>query len=249
MVRLRMKAMGRRHRPFFRICAMDSRRPRRASDRRARALRPDVAECRDADRPGREPHTLLAVGRCQPSHKVQALLNKFKVKNPHRASPGRCRADAGRGPSSSSGPGRRQPRRNRPPPDRSTDIAAAMAGSPPHRIDVLTLFPALFDRFLEPEHPPTGDRQGTGRNRAVGYPRLGRGEAQAGRRSAVRRRSGNGPDGPAGRRGNRGRCRDGRAARPPDRSLAPGAPARSGMGGGAGPGAATDPGLRAIRGL
>ena len=28
MVRLRMKAMGRRHRPFFRICAMDSRRPR-----------------------------------------------------------------------------------------------------------------------------------------------------------------------------------------------------------------------------
>ena len=28
MVRLRMKAMGRRHRPFFRICAMDSRKPR-----------------------------------------------------------------------------------------------------------------------------------------------------------------------------------------------------------------------------
>ena len=27
-VRIRMKKMGRKHRPFFRICAMDSRRPR-----------------------------------------------------------------------------------------------------------------------------------------------------------------------------------------------------------------------------
>ncbi|MCH7636360.1 MAG: 30S ribosomal protein S16 [Proteobacteria bacterium] len=27
-VRIRMKKMGRRHRPFFRICAMDSRSPR-----------------------------------------------------------------------------------------------------------------------------------------------------------------------------------------------------------------------------
>ena len=27
-VRIRMKRMGRRHRPFFRICAMDSRKPR-----------------------------------------------------------------------------------------------------------------------------------------------------------------------------------------------------------------------------
>ena len=28
MVRLRMKSFGRRHRPFFRICAMDARTPR-----------------------------------------------------------------------------------------------------------------------------------------------------------------------------------------------------------------------------
>ena len=28
MVRLRMKSFGRRHRPFFRICAMDTRTPR-----------------------------------------------------------------------------------------------------------------------------------------------------------------------------------------------------------------------------
>ena len=27
-VRIRMKKMGRRHRPFFRICALDARRPR-----------------------------------------------------------------------------------------------------------------------------------------------------------------------------------------------------------------------------
>ena len=28
MVRIRMKSFGRRHRPFFRICAMDARAPR-----------------------------------------------------------------------------------------------------------------------------------------------------------------------------------------------------------------------------
>ena len=28
MVKIRMKSMGRKHRPFFRICAIDSRRPR-----------------------------------------------------------------------------------------------------------------------------------------------------------------------------------------------------------------------------
>ena len=28
MVRIRMKSMGRKHRPFFRICAMDARTPR-----------------------------------------------------------------------------------------------------------------------------------------------------------------------------------------------------------------------------
>ncbi len=28
MVQLRMKMLGRKHRPFFRICAIDSRRPR-----------------------------------------------------------------------------------------------------------------------------------------------------------------------------------------------------------------------------
>ena len=28
MVRIRMKSFGRRHRPFFRICAMDARTPR-----------------------------------------------------------------------------------------------------------------------------------------------------------------------------------------------------------------------------
>ena len=28
MVKIRMKKLGRKHRPFFRICALDSRRPR-----------------------------------------------------------------------------------------------------------------------------------------------------------------------------------------------------------------------------
>ena len=65
MVRLRMKSLGRRHRPFFRICAMDSR-----TGRDGRPIEelghydPMCAECRDADRPGRQPDPLLALGGC-----------------------------------------------------------------------------------------------------------------------------------------------------------------------------------------
>ena len=83
MVRLRMKALGRRHRPFFRICAMDSRKPRDG--------RP-IEELGYYDPMSRNPQTqtVLDVSRirywlsvgAQPSEKVQVLLNKSGVKKP-----------------------------------------------------------------------------------------------------------------------------------------------------------------------
>ncbi|MGO9470719.1 MAG: 30S ribosomal protein S16 [Isosphaeraceae bacterium] len=88
MVRLRMKAMGRRHRPFFRICAMDSRTPRDG--------RP-IEELGHYDpmSTNLETQTILDVGRtrywlsvgAQPSAKVQVLLNKLGVKKPAPGEP------------------------------------------------------------------------------------------------------------------------------------------------------------------
>jgi small subunit ribosomal protein S16 len=83
-----MKSMGRRHRPFFRICAMDSRKPR---DGRA------IEELGYYDPMCKDPKTQtsldisrirywLSVG-AQPSEKVQILLNKFGVKKPAPGEP------------------------------------------------------------------------------------------------------------------------------------------------------------------
>ncbi len=83
MVRIRMKSFGRRHRPFFRICAMDSRTGR---DGRA------IEELGHYDPMVRnvEARTVLNANRirywlsvgAQPSEKVQALLNRLGVKKP-----------------------------------------------------------------------------------------------------------------------------------------------------------------------
>jgi small subunit ribosomal protein S16 len=88
VVRIRMKAMGRRHRPFFRICAMDSRAGRDA--------RP-IEELGHYDPMSRnaETQTILNASRirywlsvgAQPSHKVQCLLNKQGVKKPAPGEP------------------------------------------------------------------------------------------------------------------------------------------------------------------
>ena len=88
MVRLRMKSLGRRHRPFFRVCAMDSRTPR---DGRA------IEELGHYDPmvKDREAQTVLNVNRvrywlsvgAQPSEKVQALLTKLGVKKPGPGEP------------------------------------------------------------------------------------------------------------------------------------------------------------------
>jgi small subunit ribosomal protein S16 len=88
VVRLRMKAMGRRHRPFFRICAMDSRTPRDG--------RP-IEELGHYDPMSKnaETQTVVDVGRirywlsvgAQPSAKVQALLKRLGVKKPAPGEP------------------------------------------------------------------------------------------------------------------------------------------------------------------
>jgi small subunit ribosomal protein S16 len=88
VVRIRMKSFGRRHRPFFRICAMDSRSPR---DGRA------IEELGHYDPMVRnvDARTVLKKGRirywlsvgAQPSEKVQALLKRHGVKKPAPGEP------------------------------------------------------------------------------------------------------------------------------------------------------------------
>src|SRR5260370_12547457 len=88
VVRLRMKSFGRRHRPFFRICAMDARSPR---DGRS------IEELGHYDPMVRntEARTVLNVNRirywlsvgAQPSEKVQALLNRRGGEKPPPGEP------------------------------------------------------------------------------------------------------------------------------------------------------------------
>lgn len=83
MVRIRMKSFGRRHRPFYRICAMDSRTGR---DGRA------IEELGHYDPMVRnvDARTVLDVSRvrywlsvgAQPSEKVAALLRRANVSKP-----------------------------------------------------------------------------------------------------------------------------------------------------------------------
>jgi len=83
-VRIRMKKMGRRHRPFFRVCAMDGRTPR---DGRVLEelgtydpMIPDVdARTRlNGERIG----YWLSVG-AQPSEKVKVLIKKYGMDGTH----------------------------------------------------------------------------------------------------------------------------------------------------------------------
>ncbi|WP_422924701.1 30S ribosomal protein S16 [Singulisphaera sp. PoT] len=83
MVRIRMKSFGRRHRPFFRICAMDARSPR--DGRAIEELGHHDPMVRNVDA-----RTVLNVNRirywlsvgAQPSEKVQALLTRYGVTKP-----------------------------------------------------------------------------------------------------------------------------------------------------------------------
>lgn len=80
--------MGRRHRPFFRICAIDSRTPR---DGRAieelgwydpLVRNPEARESLDANRI----RYWLSVG-AQPSEKVAAILKRHGIKKPGPGEP------------------------------------------------------------------------------------------------------------------------------------------------------------------
>ena len=83
MVRLRMKSFGRRHRPFFRICAMDSRTGRDGTAIEELGHYDPMVRNTDA-------RTVLNVSRirywlsvgAQPSEKVAALLRRHKVEKP-----------------------------------------------------------------------------------------------------------------------------------------------------------------------
>ncbi len=83
MVRIRMKSFGRRHRPFYRICAMDSR-----TGRDGRAI--EELGHYDPMVRNKDVRTVLKVSRirywlsvgAQPSEKVAALLRRAKVAKP-----------------------------------------------------------------------------------------------------------------------------------------------------------------------
>jgi len=83
-VRIRMKKLGRRHRPFYRICAMDGRTPR---DGRVLEelgtydpMVPDVDAQAVLDGPRID--YWLGVG-AQPSEKVKVLIKKYGAEGTH----------------------------------------------------------------------------------------------------------------------------------------------------------------------
>ena len=88
MVKIRMKSMGRRHRPFFRICAMDARSPRDGKaieelghyDPMVKQL--ENRAVLNADRI----RYWLSVG-AQPTEKVAAILKRVGVKKPANGEP------------------------------------------------------------------------------------------------------------------------------------------------------------------
>jgi len=83
-VRIRMKQMGRKHRPFFRICAVDSRKPR--DGRVIEELGTYDPMVRDTDARailnGERLQYWLSVG-AQPSDKVEVLIKKYGAGGTH----------------------------------------------------------------------------------------------------------------------------------------------------------------------
>ena len=85
-VRIRMKKMGRTHRPFFRICAMDQRSPR--DGRVIEELGHYDPMCPETDaraslKSDRIDHW-ISVG-AQPSEKVATLIKKYGINGTHLA--------------------------------------------------------------------------------------------------------------------------------------------------------------------
>ena len=92
MVKIRMKSMGRKHRPFFRICAMDSRKPR--DGRALEELGTYDPMVRETDRRyvinKERVQYWLSVG-AQPSERVWVLLKKAGLSPPVRKKKARKR--------------------------------------------------------------------------------------------------------------------------------------------------------------
>lgn len=83
-VRIRMKKLGRRHRPFYRICAMDARAPRDGRIlEELGTYDPMVADV-DARTTlnGERVKYWLSVG-AQPSEKVKVLIKKYGAEGTH----------------------------------------------------------------------------------------------------------------------------------------------------------------------
>ncbi len=83
-VRIRMKKMGRRHRPFFRICAVDSRAPRDGKVIEELGIYDPMVRDVDARAvlKGERIDYWLGVG-AQPSDKVKVLIKKYGTEGSH----------------------------------------------------------------------------------------------------------------------------------------------------------------------
>ncbi len=86
MVRIRLKRMGRRNRPFYRICAMDSRAPRDGKAIEDLGFYdPFVADEEQKVRVNKERvEYWLSVG-AQPTDKTRVLLKKVGVQFPEKS--------------------------------------------------------------------------------------------------------------------------------------------------------------------
>jgi small subunit ribosomal protein S16 len=85
-VRIRMKKFGRKHRPYFRICAMDIRRPRDGRVLEELGTYDPMVPDTDARAVlnGERIAYWISVG-AQPSDKVQVLINKYGAGGTHVA--------------------------------------------------------------------------------------------------------------------------------------------------------------------
>ena len=85
-VRIRMKKFGRRHRPFYRICAMDQRAPRNGRVLEELGTYDPMVPEADARAilNGQRIQHWLSVG-AQPSDKVRVLIKKYGMEGTHLA--------------------------------------------------------------------------------------------------------------------------------------------------------------------
>ncbi len=83
-VRIRMKMMGRRHRPFYRICAMDSRVPRDGRALEELGTYDPMVPYEDARAllDGERVRYWLGVG-ARPTEKVKILIKKYGAGGTH----------------------------------------------------------------------------------------------------------------------------------------------------------------------